>query len=100
MSRRPPADRRYDAQAILQIKAAKTSNAAEAKIRCCSKEFIRQVRAGLVYKDLWDPALAIGSVSCLRCVHRGSPCDLEIPEAKTEGPDYAKECLYWKEMTK
>ena len=36
--------------------------------------------------------------SCIRCVHRGSPCDLNIPEAKTVGPKFAKECAAWVEV--
>jgi hypothetical protein len=100
MSRQPPIDRRFDAQAILQIRAAQTSNTAEAKLRGCSKEFIRQIRAGLVYRDLWDPALAVGTVSCLRCIHNpDGRCRLDIPEAIEIGPQFARECSAWMEAS-
>jgi hypothetical protein len=98
MSRRPPSDRRFDAQAILQIRAAETSNAAEAKLRNCSKEFIRQIRAGLMYRDLWDPAFAVGTVTCLRCVHWGDGgCTLGHQDPIEEGPEFARECAAWVE---
>jgi len=98
MTGRSPEHRRFDAQAIIAIRAADTSNAAEAKLRGCSKECIRQIRVGLLYRDMWDPSLAVGTVSCLRCLHwMDGGCSLDIPEAIEIGPEFARECAAWGE---
>lgn len=98
MKRRPPSDRKFDEQAVNEIRHSKTTNAAEAQRRGCSRECIRQIRAGLLYRDLWDPTLAVGTVSCLRCNHWGDGgCTLGFPEAITDGPEFARECASWME---
>ena len=50
--RKPPSDRRFDAELIREIVMSSATNAALAREYGCSKELIRQIRAGLVYQDL------------------------------------------------
>jgi hypothetical protein len=90
--------RQFDAATVKAIRAATTSHKDEALLRGCSKEAIRQIRAGIIYADTFDPTLALRpvSVSCLRCHHwTDNHCRLDFPEPVEEGPEFARECSAW-----
>ena len=91
----PP--RRFDSVTVAAIRSSSTTHAEEARIRRCSRENIRQIRAGILYRDLWDPGLTPGSVSCHGCVHwSDGGCTLGFADPITRGPGFARECAaYW-----
>ena len=108
--------RRFDDATVRAIRSARTSLSEEAKVRGCSKELIRQIRSGLAYRDSWDPGLAAGSVSCLRCIHwepdqteleyvgdrkkvriiEAAHCGLGLPDPAEEGPGFARQCSVYR----
>jgi hypothetical protein len=91
--------KRLDDATVLAIRRAKTSLSEEAKIHGCSKELIRQIRSGLIYKHLLPEGFVPGTISCLRCVHWGDGgCALCLPEALEIGPQFARECAAYGEV--
>ena len=100
MSRRPPASRRFDDATVLAIRQADTSLAQEAQRQGCSRELIRQIRSGLIYRHLLPEGFVPGTVSCLRCIHWGDGgCTLGHEDPIEEGPQFARECAAYAETT-
>jgi hypothetical protein len=88
-----------DDATVLAIRRAKTTLAEEAKLRGRSRELIRQIRSGLIYKHLLPAGFVPGTISCLRCVHWGDGgCALCLPEALEIGPQFARECAAYGEV--
>lgn len=95
----PPVERRFDAATILAIKNSTGSQRAVARQYGCSAAMVGLIRSGQAYRDLWDPALAVGTISCLNCIHWGDGgCSLGLPEAIEIGPQFARECAAWGEV--
>jgi Zn ribbon nucleic-acid-binding protein len=110
--------RRFDDATVRAIRSARTSLTEEARIRGCSKELIRQIRNGLAYRDSWDAGMAVGSVSCVKCVHwqqeqteleyvndrrrvhviEAAHCGLGFPDPTEEGPGFARQCSVYREV--
>lgn len=96
-----PTRRTIDPQIIRRIREGAESNVWWAKELNCSKELIRQIRAGMLYRDLLMPTDAIGSPSCERCQHwRGpeaaEPCDLGHRDPLSDGPGFARICVTYR----
>jgi hypothetical protein len=90
------AERLIDDAAVMAIRQSTDSYQLLADQYGCSRELIRQIRSGLIYKDLlphWfrSPATA-GDPTCHQCIHRGNPCSMGFPEAEIEGPRFARDC--------
>jgi hypothetical protein len=95
--------RRFGAQQIAEMVALKgtMSLRAIAQQFGCSGETVRQIFAGMLYRDLlpenYRPAPGPNDPSCERCREwRGSdaatPCSLGFPDPIEEGPGFARDC--------
>jgi hypothetical protein len=95
--------RRFGAQQIAEIVALKDT----ATLRAigqqfgCSPETVRQIFAGILYRDLlpenYRPAPGPNDPSCERCREwRGPdaehPCRMGFPDPAIEGPGFARDC--------
>ena len=95
--RLPPSDRRFDVETIMAIKASVGSQKEIGLRFGCSPTMVGSIRRGEAYRDLWDPGLTPGSVSCHGCVHwSDGGCTLGFADPITRGPGFARECAaYW-----
>jgi hypothetical protein len=94
---RLPPDRRFDVETIMAIKASVGSQKEIGLRFGCSPAMVGSIRRGEAYRDLWDPGLTPGSVSCHGCVHwSDGGCTLDFAEPIKRGPGFARECAaYW-----
>ena len=105
----PDAKRLIDDAAVMAIRQSTDGNQSLADQHGCSRELIRQIRSGLIYKDLlpkWFRAPAkAGDPTCKGCEFyvkakqehlseesQGESCSLDIPEFETEGVRAAWDC--------
>lgn len=62
----------------------------------CSRELIRQIKNGSIYKDLlpeWFRAPAkAGDPNCDQCRFWSEGCSMGFPDAEIEGPRFARDC--------
>ncbi len=95
--------RRFNAQQIAEIVALKGTMSLRAigQQFGCSGETVRQIFAGMLYRDLlpenYRPAPGPGDPSCERCREwRGPdaehPCRMGFPDPVIEGPGFARDC--------
>jgi len=89
-------ERLIDDAAVMAIRQSTDSYQLLADRYGCSRELIRQIRNGLIYKDLlphWfrSPATA-GDPTCQQCIHWSDGCSMGFPEVEIEGPRFARDC--------
>jgi hypothetical protein len=102
---RRPGARRFSAEQIAEMVALKgtTTLRAIGQQFGCSGETVRQIFAGMLYRDSlpenYRPAPGPGDPSCEHCREwRGETCSLGFPDPIEEGPGFARDCnLYVKE---
>ena len=90
------ADRLIDDAAVMAIRQSTDSYQLLADQYGCSRELIRQIRSGVIYKDLlpyWfrSPATA-GDPTCQQCIHWSDGCSMGFPDVEIEGPRFARDC--------
>jgi hypothetical protein len=90
------AERLIDNAAVMVIRQSTDSYQLLADQYGCSRELIRQIRSGLIYKDLlphWfrSPAVA-GDPTCQQCIHWIDGCSMGFPDVEIEGPRFARDC--------
>lgn len=95
--RLPSSSRRLSAAAVFAIRESVEKNRQLADRYGCSYELIRQIRAGLVYRDLlpaeFQRPAAAGGASCERCCHwEIDDCGMGFPDPLEEGPGFARDC--------
>ena len=67
----------------------------------CSREAIRQIKAGITYQDLlpagYRPPPGPRDPSCLQCHHwQNDRCGMGFPDPAEEGPGFARDCVLFK----
>jgi hypothetical protein len=89
-----------DEQLLMIIQRSDLSNAHLARTLNRSRELIRQVRAGLVYRDRLPQILRTTEVAvldkgyrCEQCNQWLGYCAMNFPEPLTEGAFFANECV-------
>ena len=90
------ADRLINDAAVMAIRQSTDGYQLLADQYGCSRELIRQIRSGLIYKDLlphWfrSPATA-GDPTCQQCKFWSDGCSMGFPEFEIEGPRFARDC--------
>ena len=92
------AERLIDDAAVMAIRQSTDGYQLLADQYGCSRELIRKIRNGLIYKDLlpdWfrSPATA-GDPNCQQspCKFWSDGCSMGFPEAEIEGPRFARDC--------
>ena len=90
------ADRLIDDAAVMAIRQSTDSYQLLADQYGCSRELIRQIRSGVIYKDLlpyWfrSPATA-GDPTCQQCKFWSDGCSMGFPDVEIEGPRFARDC--------
>jgi hypothetical protein len=90
------ANRLIDDAAVMAIRQSSDSYQLLADRYGCSRELIRQIRVGLIYKDLlphWfrSPATA-GDPTCQQCKFWSDGCSMGFPDVEIEGPRFARDC--------
>ncbi len=94
--------RRLNAQQVRAIIGSSESHSALGRIYGCSRETIRQIRAGQLYRDVlpegYRPPPGPGDPSCERCQEwRGDYCSLGFPDPIEEGVGFARDCSLYRE---
>jgi hypothetical protein len=85
-----------DEELLLVLERKDLSNIQLSKLLGRTREFFRQVRAGMVYTDRlphvprWSGSGA--RVSCLQCSQWLGYCTLSFPDPELEGLSFANEC--------
>lgn len=90
------ADRLIDDAAVMAIRQSTDGYQLLADQYGCSRELIRQIRIGLIYKDLlpeWfrSPPTA-GDPTCRQCKFWSDGCSMGFPDVEIEGPRFARDC--------
>jgi hypothetical protein len=90
------AERLIDDAAVMAIRQSTDNNQLLADRYGCSRELIRQIRSGLIYKDLlptWfrSPPKA-GDLTCQQCKFWSDGCSMGFPDVEIEGPRFARDC--------
>ena len=88
--------RSIDDAAVIAIRQSTDNYQLLADQHGCSRELIRQIRNGLIYKDLlpeWfrSPPKA-GDPTCEQCKFWSDGCSMGFPDAEIEGPRFAHDC--------
>ena len=92
----PEAKRLIDNAAVMAIRQSTDDHKSLAKRYGCSRELIRQIRNGSIYKDLlpeWfrSPPKA-GDPTCEQCKFWSDGCSMGFPDPEIEGPRFARDC--------
>jgi hypothetical protein len=94
--------RKLNAEQVAAVIASTESHRALGQIYGVSGECIRQIRQGIIYRDLlpegYRPPPRRGDPSCERCkLWEGESCGMGFPDPIEEGPGFARDCsLYEK----
>lgn len=93
---RPCRKRKIDSAAVMEIRRSDENYQVLAAQHGCSRELIRQIRDGSIYKDLlpgWfrSPPKA-GDPTCNQCRFWSDGCSMGFPDAEIEGPRFARDC--------
>ena len=99
----PDAKRRINDSAVMAIRQSTDSYQLLADQHGCSRELIRQIRSGLIYKDLlpgWfrSPPKA-GDPNCEQCKFWSDGCSMGFPDPEIEGPWFARDCSVFDAIT-
>jgi hypothetical protein len=99
------AERLIDDAAVIAIRQSTDNYQLLADQHGCSRELIRQIRNGLIYKDLlpgWfrSPAKA-GDPTCEQCKFWSDSygCSMGFPDPEIEGPRFARDCSVFDAVT-
>ena len=97
------AKRLIDDAAVIAIRQSTDNYQLLADQHGCSRELIRQIRNGLIYKDLlpgWfrSPAKA-GDPTCEQCKFWSDGCSMGFPDPEIEGPRFARDCSVFDAVT-
>jgi hypothetical protein len=89
--------RKFSAEQVAAIIASTETHRALGKLYGCSRETIRQIRVGKIYRDVlpegYYPPPGPGDPSCERCQEwRGEACSLGFPDPIEEGLGFARDC--------
>ena len=99
----PDAKRLIDDAAVMAIRQSTDGHQSLADQHGCSRELIRQIRSGLIYKDLlpnWFRAPAkAGDPTCEQCRFWSEGCSMGFPDAEIEGPRFARDCSVFDAVT-
>ena len=92
----PKAQRLIDDATVMAIRQSTDGYQSLADQHGCSRELIRQIRNGSIYKDLlpeWfrSPPKA-GDANCEQCRFWSDGCSMGFPDAEIEGPRFARDC--------
>ena len=92
----PKAERLIDDATVIAIRQSTDGHQSLADQHGCSRELIRQIRSGLIYRDLlpeWfrSPPKA-GDPTCEQCRFWSDGCSMGFPDAELEGPRFAHDC--------
>jgi ssDNA-binding Zn-finger/Zn-ribbon topoisomerase 1 len=92
----PEAKRLIDDAAVMAIRQSTDSYQLLAHQHGCSRELIRQICNGSIYKDLlpeWfrSPPKA-GDPTCQQCKFWSNGCSMGFPDVEIEGPRFARDC--------
>ena len=92
----PSFGRLIDDAAVMAIRQSTDGYQLLADQHGCSRELIRQIRNGSIYKDLlpeWfrSPPKA-GDPTCEQCKFWSDGCSMGFPDAEIEGPRFAHDC--------
>jgi hypothetical protein len=93
--------RKLNAEQVAAVIASAESHRALGQIYGVSGECIRQIRQGIIYRDLlpegYRPPPRRGDPSCERCREwlgpdAANPCGMGFPDPIEEGPGFARDC--------
>jgi hypothetical protein len=89
--------RKLNAEQVAAVIASTESHRALGQIYGVSGECIRQIRQGIIYRDLlpegYRPPPRRGDPSCERCkLWEGESCSMGFPDPIEEGPGFARDC--------
>jgi hypothetical protein len=92
----PRVERLIDDATVMAIRQSTDGHQSLADQHGCSRELIRQIRNGSIYKDLlpyWfrSPPKA-GDPNCQQCKFWSDGCSMGFPDAEIEGPRFARDC--------
>jgi hypothetical protein len=92
----PMAERLIDDAAVMAIRQSTDGHQSLANRHGCSRELIRQIKNGSIYKDLlpdWfrSPPRA-GDPTCEQCRFWSDGCSMGFPDPEIEGPRFARDC--------
>ena len=105
--RRPNSNRRFSDETILEIRAKGTGAPAcwaeLGREYGCSREMMRQICQGLIYRDLLPAGFVPASNrrKCWHCTewqgrhHEIHPCAVGMPDVLTEGESFAADCEFY-----
>lgn len=88
--RKPPCGRRFDAETVQEIVGSPATNAALAREHGCSRELIRQIRAGDIYQDL-QPKRPRFNASEVREILRSGLTNAEEARRRECGPELIRQ---------
>ena len=92
----PKAERLIEDAAVMAIRQSTDSYQLLADQYGCSRELIRQIRSGLIYKDLlpnwFRSPFKAGDPTCQQCKFWSDGCSMGFPDAEIEGPRFARDC--------
>ena len=99
----PRTERLIDDAAVMAIRQSTDGYQSLADRHGCSRELIRQIRSGLIYKDLlpeWfrSPPKA-GDPTCEQCKFWIEGCSMGFPDPEIEGPRFARDCSVFDAVT-
>lgn len=93
---RPESVNLSDEQLRLILERRDLNNTHLARAFACSRELIRQVRAGLIYRDRLQQIrggnAASGHLRCENCIQWLGYCSMGFPDPLVEGSAFANEC--------
>ena len=99
----PNAKRLIDDATVMAIRQSADGHQSLADQHGCSRELIRQIRSGLIYKDLlpeWFRAPAkAGDPTCNQCRFWSDGCSMGFPDPEIEGPQFARDCSVFDAVT-
>jgi|694.fasta_scaffold63958_4 hypothetical protein len=89
--------RKFTAEQIAAIIASPETHRALGQVYGVSRETIRQIRIGKIYRDAlpdgYRPPPGPNDPSCERCMHwYHGECGLGFPDPALEGPVFASDC--------
>ena len=99
----PDAKRLIDDAAVMAIRQSTDGHQSLADQHGCSRELIRQIRSGLIYKDLlpgwFRSSPKAGDPNCEQCKFWSDGCSMGFPDAEIEGPRFARDCSVFDAVT-
>lgn len=95
--------RQFDDAAVMAIRQSADSLDSLAAQHGCSRELIRQIRIGKIYKDSlpagFRPPPKASDPTCERCKFWSDGCSMGFPDAAIEGPGFAYDCSAFAAVT-